>query len=106
VGLSTRASERRQGNLLESNRSDGEESGDDKRARGRGDAVRLLTSGILRRVRAASREWRAARRLPLGGLAKRVGNVANLMAGSGMQQARDTQVEQAVKAVRNREGGT
>lgn len=39
-------------------------------------------------------------------LADRGGNTANLMAGSGMQQARSTRVEQAVKAVRNREGGT
>jgi len=34
------------------------------------------------------------------------GNAANLMAGSGMQQARSTRMEQAVKAVRDREGGT
>ena len=39
-------------------------------------------------------------------LADRDGNTANLMAGSGMQQARSTQVEEAVRAVRNREGGT
>jgi hypothetical protein len=39
-------------------------------------------------------------------LATHDGNAANLMVGSGMQQARDTRVEQAVKAVRNREGGT
>jgi len=39
-------------------------------------------------------------------LADRERNAANLMAGSGMQQARGTRVEQAVRAVRNREGGT
>jgi hypothetical protein len=87
-------------------RSNGGARGNDKRAQGRGDAVRLLTSGILRRVRAASRERRAECRPPPGGLAKRAGNAANLMAGSGMQQARSTQVEQAVRTVRNREGGT
>ncbi len=62
--------------------------------------------GNLRRVRAASREIRAGCRPPSGGLALHGGNAANLMAGSGTQQARSTQVEQADKTVRNREVGT
>jgi len=46
------------------------------------------------------------RHLRVEELAARDGNAANPMVGSGMQQARDTRVEEAVRAVRNREGGT
>jgi len=75
---------------------------------GRSDAVRLSTRGNLRRVR---KRWRGTGPRPTACSQGQVhdgirGNPADPRSGTGLQYARDLQVEEAVEVVRNHEGGT
>jgi hypothetical protein len=82
--------------------SEGRHNG--KRADDRGDATRLSTRSSSRGERVAGMQRSARGLRPTAHGAGR--NAANLMTGCGVQQTRIARMEQAVKAGRNREGGT
>jgi hypothetical protein len=71
----------------------------------RSDAARLLTRGTLRRVTAARG---TATFVPTSfeRVGRAPGNATNPIAGSGVQQTRNADAEQAAEGVRNPEGGT
>jgi hypothetical protein len=80
--------------------------GNDKKASGRGDAVRLPTRGRLRRVSASLGKARMQDGRLRSDELRRAGNATDPRAGCGMEQAHSLYPEKAVEVVRNHKDGT